>query len=181
MSPLMSAYQRWLERAKKLDYDYQCPGEVCGNNKKHGVYFSACSFLLSLRLKGYYGDHAPLRVHLSLFIHPSQLHGNGLFACLAGIDKGSLVGDYYGEIITKAQCNDGRVQDYILGLGRGKYIDGNHPWNLLRFINHGKPGNVFLRIRGTKASFYASRRIEPSEELLYDYGYDPATQDYVYI
>ena len=165
-----------------FEQTYVCPGDVCGAQRAHSVYLSACSFLLALRLKG--SDIAfPPRIHLCLFVHPSNVHGLGLFATLTGVKRGELIGEYVGERITKEQCNDGRVQDYIVGLGRGRYIDGNCKHNLLRFINHASGENANCRSRQALGCvrFYAKRDIPAGQELLYDYGYDPKTHDYVYV
>ncbi len=124
-------------------------------------------------------------------VRPSPIHGNGLFATFCystcngarpsvSIRRGTKLGYYTGDVLTLAEVNDGRSQDYVVGLGRGKYLDGNKPDNLLGRVNHSDQPNVRMAIRGTRVTFYAKRDIYEGEELTLNYGYDPKTHDYVF-
>lgn len=96
-----------------------------------------------------------------VFSKKSPIHGTGLFAAV-DIKKGSYIGTYHGP---KAKRNgmyvlwvyDAENPDDIVGIS-GK--------NLLRFLNHSRPGNAFF----DEADLYAQRKIKSGDEITFDYG-----------
>lgn len=92
---------------------------------------------------------------------PSAIHGTGLFARLP-IPKGAYIGTYEGPLARR----DGR---YVLWV----YADdgsalGRSGRNLLRYLNHARPGNAEF----DGFDLYARRRIRADEEITFDYGED---------
>jgi len=100
-------------------------------------------------------------------VAPSPIHGKGLFATRR-IRKGDPIGRYTGRSCSKDmesndntyviyRCNhDGRIKDARLGTGD------------LRFINHSDRPNVDMDWYSWE--FFATRDIEPGEEILWSYG-----------
>ena len=92
---------------------------------------------------------------------PSGIHGTGVFAA-RDIGRGAYIGSYHGPSAT-------RNGTYVLWVcdpdGPGEWL-GISGRNLLRFLNHARPGNA--RFEG--ADLYARRRIPAGEEITFDYG-----------
>ena len=95
--------------------------------------------------------------------------GLGLFATDI-IDKGAFIIEYVGPRITSEEVERRRNTRYLFEINSRWTIDGSPRSNIARYANHAcKPnaeatedrGRVFLRAR---------RRIEPGEEITYDYG-----------
>lgn len=117
-------------------------------------------------------------------IRGSAIHGRGLFARTA-IPRGRRVIEYVGERITKAEAVRRSVRQvelnrrnhtagavYIFELNARHDIDGNVAWNPARLINHACTPNCETVIEGGRIWITSLRRIQPGEELSYDYGYD---------
>jgi SET domain-containing protein len=92
---------------------------------------------------------------------PSAIHGTGLFARRA-IRKGERIGTYQGPVARR----DGI---YVLWVydGDGSAV-GRSGRNLLRYLNHARPGNAEF----DGFDLYARRHIKPDEEITFDYGKD---------
>jgi uncharacterized protein len=126
----------------------------------------------------------------------SALHGRGLFARVH-IPAGTRLLEYAGERVTKEEsqrrCEAGNV--YIIGLDDQWDIDGNHPGNAARLINHSCAPNAeavieeevtFLVREGdarptadcsdvrtvSRIFIDTLRAISPGEEITFNYGYD---------
>ena len=104
----------------------------------------------------------------------SKLHGWGVFAA-EPITKNTRIIDYAGradseqpERRTRSAVSRGGVH---LGIPRGPgwsrdaAVDGN----IARFINHACRPNCWFQVVDKTIWIRASRRIEPGEELTYDY------------
>ena len=106
----------------------------------------------------------------------SKLHGWGVFA-EEPINKNKRIIDYAGELITNKQSE--RREDRYLSKGCIWVFRVNRAWsrdaavggNIARFINHSCSPNCWIEIDGKTRTIWirASRRIEPGEELTYDY------------
>lgn len=94
--------------------------------------------------------------------------GKGLFA-EETIPKGALVIEYVGRPATEREIrlDSGK---YLFWISARRMINGNIPENKARYINHscapnceatGPTGRIFIR---------SLRRINPGEEITYDYG-----------
>lgn len=113
----------------------------------------------------------------------SKIHRHGLFAA-HDIPKGTLVIEYVGHRLTKAQGWDRAVSwqekahgtskgaVYVFELNKRYDIDGNVPWNTARHINHSCEPNCEPEIRRGHIWIVALRDIAAGDELTYDYGYD---------
>jgi SET domain-containing protein len=102
--------------------------------------------------------------------------GRGLFA-KRRIEEGDTIGFYTGEVIDEAAFNDPQrpFSAYVLWVCRTHIIVGEGPKaNYTRFINHSDTPNAFLIVssRWKTARFEALRRIEPGEEIFFNYGDD---------
>lgn len=97
-----------------------------------------------------------------VYAAPSTIHGTGLFAARR-IEKGEYIGTYHGP----AAKRNGM---YVLWI----YPDdpptpvGISGRNLLRYMNHARPGSVEL----DGPDVYARRTIAKDREITFDYGPD---------
>ena len=97
------------------------------------------------------------------YVDDSLIHGSGLFARVA-ISEGEYLGTYDGPHTDE---NDTYVLWHCDENGEWKGRDGK---NILRFLNHSSTPNVYF----DGYELYALRDIQPYEEVLIDYGEDPA-------
>jgi uncharacterized protein len=95
-------------------------------------------------------------------VRSSPIHGRGVFATKP-IPEGEFIGEYEG---TETQRNDTHVL-WIYSENREVWvgIDGT---NDLKYLNHSKAPNCHF----IGPDLFASRDIEPGEELTFDYGKD---------
>ena len=106
----------------------------------------------------------------------SRLHGFGIFA-REPITKNTRIIDYAGELIHNSKS--GRREARYLKQGCIWVFRVNRAWsrdaavggNDARFINHSCTPNCWIEIEPKTKTIWirASRRIEPGEELTYDY------------
>ena len=113
----------------------------------------------------------------------SKIHGRGMYA-KKEIPRGTRIIEYTGERITKAegwrrelkrQERAARGQDgciYIFELNTKTDIDGSVLWNTARYINHSCDPNCESQIARGRVWIVAMRKIQPGEELSYDYKFD---------
>ena len=94
--------------------------------------------------------------------------GLGLFT-EAPIEKGGFVIEYFGPILSR-EVADARGGKYLFEISRDKVIDGAGRDNIARYINHSCRPNCETSIRKGSILIFATRKIEPGEELSYDYG-----------
>jgi SET domain-containing protein len=104
----------------------------------------------------------------------SKLHGWGVFA-LEPINKNKRIIDYAGELINykeslkreTAYLKRGEIWCFTVN---SRWVrDANAGGNIARFINHACKPNCYTEIVGRTIWIRAARRIEPGEELTYDY------------
>ena len=104
----------------------------------------------------------------------SKLHGFGVFAA-EPINKNKRIIDYAGELIRNkdstarevAYLDQGCI--WVYRVNRVWSRDANVGGNVARFINHSCTPNCWTEIVDKTIWIRASRRIEPGEELTYDY------------
>ncbi len=99
--------------------------------------------------------------------------GLGLFATKP-IKSGAHIATYRGRRIPteEAERREARGARYMFTINRRWSIDGSPRWNLARYINHSCQPNAMPVGRRGGIVIIASRRIEPGEEITYDYGPD---------
>ena len=117
-----------------------------------------------------------------LQVGPSPIHGKGLFA-RQFIPRNVCIGEYRGQLLSRKQVIDSnRDCTYMMAIRRGqKYIDGSdlhrNPMGYINHVPEGRKPNVRYGERKDGRVFvYAIRNIYPGEELLANYGYDPAAK-----
>ena len=129
---------------------------------------------------------APCRTLLgeSKMLADANLEGWGLYAG-EDISIGDYVGEYTGEVISNEEGDrrgtiyDVRHMSYLFCLNKEQWIDSTYIGNKTRFINHQPKGkaNVEPRIllcnMVHRIGMFAKRKIEPGEELFFDYGLVP--------
>jgi len=97
--------------------------------------------------------------------------GLGLFATKP-IKRGGYIATYRGRRISteEAERREVRGARYMFTINKRWSIDGSPRWNLARYINHSCLPNANPVGRNGGIVIVASRRIEPGEEITYDYG-----------
>ena len=98
-----------------------------------------------------------------LRVDRSKIHGRGLFARQT-IAKDEYLGSYHGP---RVRGNDMHVLWIEDKPGKWVGCDGK---NMLRYLNHSSKPNVEF----DGLDLYALRKIAAGEELVFDYGEDPA-------
>jgi uncharacterized protein len=99
--------------------------------------------------------------------------GLGLFA-VKPIKRRAYIATYRGRRMTteEADRREARGARYMFTLNSLWSVDGSPRWNVARYINHScKPNAEPVKRRGWMV-IVALRRIEPGEEITYDYGAD---------
>ena len=114
----------------------------------------------------------------SVKVGRSRLQGRGVFAARP-FKKGARIIEYLGERITHEQADaDGgddagarRHHTFLFAVDDAIVIDASRGGNAARFINHSCDPNCEVVISRRRVFIHALRRIEPGEELAYDYWY----------
>jgi SET domain-containing protein len=99
-----------------------------------------------------------------LYVDRSTIHGRGLFA-RERLKRGEFLGTYDGPSVKRNGMHVLWVEDRP-----GKWI-GRDGRNMLRYLNHARSPNVEF----DGFDLYVLRTIAPGEELVFDYGEDPAS------
>jgi uncharacterized protein len=97
--------------------------------------------------------------------------GLGLFATRS-IKRGAYIATYRGRRVTteEADLREAGGARYLFTLNKKWAIDGSPRWNVARYINHSCKPNARPVGRNGGIVIVALRRIEPGEEITYDYG-----------
>src|SRR5271167_2868072 len=97
--------------------------------------------------------------------------GLGLFATRP-IKRGSYIATYRGRRVTSEEADrrEARGARYMFALNKRWTIDGSPRWNVARYINHSCRPNAKPVGRNGGIVIVALRRIEPGEEITYEYG-----------
>jgi uncharacterized protein len=103
--------------------------------------------------------------------------GLGVFATKP-IKRASYIVTYRGRRISAEESDrrEARGARYMFELNSKWVIDGSPRWNLARYINHSCRPNAKPVGRNGGIVIVALRRIEPGEEITYNYG--PEYLDY---
>ena len=94
--------------------------------------------------------------------------GLGLYA-ESEIPKGACIIEYVGPEISKAE-EETINSLYLFEVNARKTIDGSPRWNTARYINHSCRPNAEPNIHKARVFIHALRKINPGEEIAYDYG-----------
>jgi uncharacterized protein len=100
--------------------------------------------------------------------------GLGLFATKP-IKKGAKIVRYFGPLLdSKNEKHDGIENKYLFELNGRWTIDGSVRKNIARYINHACRPNAEsdVNVRKRRVVIRAIKKIEPGEEINYDYGTD---------
>lgn len=108
-------------------------------------------------------------------VRNSKIHGRGVFAARR-IRKGTRVIEYVGERVSHAEA-DRRYEDkapddnhtFLFIVDGRTVIDAGVGGNEARFINHACDPNCETVTEQRRIFIYATRTIQPGEELSYDY------------
>ncbi|THD70799.1 MAG: SET domain-containing protein [Bradyrhizobium sp.] len=112
-------------------------------------------------------SHKPYRVGRSRT-------GLGLFATRP-IKKGAKIVRYFGPLLDSRKKKDDAIENkYLFELNGRWTIDGSIRKNIARYINHACKPNAEsdVSVRKRKVVIRAIKKIEPGEEINYDYGTD---------
>ncbi len=98
------------------------------------------------------------------------LNGLGLYSKVP-LKRGARVIEYTGEHLNEEEANE-RAGQYLFDVSKKLTIDGSGRENLARYINHSCKPNCRAEINEseTRVFIFARRKIEPGEELTYNYG-----------
>jgi hypothetical protein len=97
--------------------------------------------------------------------------GLGAFAS-EPIRKGGFIARYWGRKITDAEADRRGDNRYLFELNSRWTIDGTTRRNLARYINHSCRPNAEPFIGRGRIVIRAKRKIQPGEEIAYNYGRD---------
>lgn len=97
--------------------------------------------------------------------------GLGMFATRP-IKRAAYIATYRGRVISSEEADrrEARGARYMFELTKKLTIDGSPRWNVARYINHSCKPNAKPVGRNGGIVIVAARRIEPEEEITYDYG-----------
>lgn len=87
------------------------------------------------------------------------------------IKKKELIDTYRGQMID-SRTADERDNRYMFEVNSRWTIDGSNRRNLARYFNHSCRPNAESDVKGHKVIIVARKKIEPGEEITYDYGKD---------
>lgn len=106
---------------------------------------------------------------MALIIRSSAIHAAGCYTT-AAVRKGTRVAEYTGPRLSKHEAdsaNEDSPITYLFGLGDGSVVIDGHC--MAMFINHScDPNCETEEVRG-RVWIKAIRKIEPDEEITYDY------------
>jgi uncharacterized protein len=99
--------------------------------------------------------------------------GLGMFA-VKPIRRRTHIVAYRGPLLAEeeAERREARDSRYLFILNKKWTIDGSPRWNLGRYVNHSCRPNAEPVSRNGGIVIVSMRRIEPGEEITYDYGKD---------
>ena len=100
--------------------------------------------------------------------------GLGLFATKP-IKKGTKIVRYFGPLLDSKKKKDDAIENkYLFELTNRWTIDGSVRENIARYINHACKPNAESDVKPRKRKVFirAIKKIEPGEEINYDYGTD---------
>ena len=99
--------------------------------------------------------------------------GLGMFA-IRPIKRNAYIATYRGPRLTNEESDrrEARGAAYLFEVTKKVTIDGSPRWNVARYINHSCRPNAKPVGRNGGIVIVALRRIEPDEEIAYDYGKD---------
>jgi hypothetical protein len=86
----------------------------------------------------------------------------------------AYIATYRGPLLTEEESErlEARNNRYLFTLNSKWTIDGSPRYNVARYINHSCRPNAEPVTRNGSIKIIATRRIEPGEEVTYDYGAD---------
>jgi uncharacterized protein len=115
---------------------------------------------------------------MALIIRSSAIHAAGCYTTSA-VRKGTRVAEYTGPRLSKEEAdaaNEDSPITYLFGLGDGTVVIDGHC--MAMFINHSCDPNCETEEVHGRVWIKAIRRIEPGEEITYDYClYDGGNDD----
>ena len=90
------------------------------------------------------------------------------------IRRRTYIAAYRGPLLTEKESErlEARNNRYLFTLNSKWTIDGSPRYNVARYINHSCKPNAEPITRNGRIVIVATRRIEPDEEITYDYGAD---------
>jgi uncharacterized protein len=99
--------------------------------------------------------------------------GLGMFATKP-FKRRDYIATYRGPHITneESEKREQRGATYMFALSKTHTIDGSPRYNIARYINHSCRPNAEPVARNGGIVIVASKKIEPDEEITYDYGKD---------
>lgn len=117
-----------------------------------------------------------------LFVARSEIHGLGLFAG-EDIEWGQRIIEFEGQRLSAREVR--RRQKFydsigftcLMEFGNGEGVDGLRGGNESRFINHSLQPNVGAMRDEHRIVFYALDDVAAGEELTFNYGFDPKTDE----
>lgn len=108
-------------------------------------------------------------------VRDSPIHGRGVYA-LREIPRGTTIIEYTGERISweeadrrEEEKDDDDTHTMLFTVNKKVVIDATRRGSDARFVNHSCWGNCRTYIDDDRVYIESRRKIQPGEELLYDY------------
>ncbi|CAM9679213.1 unnamed protein product, partial [Hapterophycus canaliculatus] len=167
-----------------------CTGSVCGDSCLNAMLRTECVCGNGIRAKyqnckqGAKCGNRRIQNRVVAKVAPFREHGMGWGLKVAeDVAKGSLLGEYVGEVIDEAMVEHRMAEQrrlrpkdgefYIMELGQSLFVDAKEKGNLMRLINHSCDPNCDVQawnIAGyTRLGIYARKDLAKGESLSYDY------------
>lgn len=95
--------------------------------------------------------------------------GKGVFA-EEDIPKGKFIAEYGGIILKGDEIDKQPNTKFLFEISKRKVLNGNHPSNLARYINHSCKPNAEAVDHYGRILIESIRKVKKGEEITYDYG-----------